>query len=318
MIRDHISAIFSFVLLIVGPHAWADELAARPNVKQRTLGGAQFWTDQLHVQGWRIQRNVLTKTSRVLDGDDVRHAWGTSEQCAVAFDRIRQQRNLKPAAGKVVIALHGLVRTRRSMDGLCEFLDKKGGFTTINMSYASARDSIENHAKALASVVDGLDPAAEIYLVAHSMGNLVIRHFLADLPRTDPRLRRIVMLTPPNHGSAIAERFQKTLIFKLVWGESGEQIANWAKLEKRLATPSCQFGIIAGGRNDADGLNPLINGDDDFVVTVAETRLAGAHDFEVLPVYHGSIMFDERVREHTLRFFQHGHFVSAAKRQPIP
>ena len=96
-------------VVLATPSLLADEPESRFNLKQQTLGGTQFWTDQLIVQDWRIQRNVLTNGYRLLDDRDVRHAWGTSEQCRAAFDRIRNERQLKPATGKVVIALHGLV-----------------------------------------------------------------------------------------------------------------------------------------------------------------------------------------------------------------
>jgi hypothetical protein len=51
---------------------------------------------------------------------------------------------------------------------------------------------------------------------------------------------------------------------------------------------------------------------------VEETKLAGAHDFIVLPVYHTFLMDDERVQQHTLNFLNHGYFVSAYQRKSIP
>ena len=77
------------------------------------------------------------------------------------------------------------------------------------------------------------------------------------------------------------------------------------------------FGIVAGGRGKGGANNPLLSGDDDFVVTVDETRLPGAADFLVVPVLHTFFMDDPTVRECTLRFLQHGHFVSEDRRQPI-
>ena len=65
------------------------------------------------------------------------------------------------------------------------------------------------------------------------------------------------------------------------------------------------------------GYNPLIPGDDDAVITVESTRLAGARDFRVLPVLHTFFMDDKRAQELTLRFLNHGHFESDEKRQPI-
>jgi hypothetical protein len=85
-----------------------------------------------------------------------------------------------------------------------------------------------------------------------------------------------------------------------------------------LTIPSCEFGILAGGRGDDIGRNPLLDGDDDFVVSVAETRLAGARDFMVVPALHTVIMDHPAVQEYTVRFLQQGFFQSAERRCPIP
>ena len=42
-----------------------------------TLGGKQFWADELFFHQWRIQRNVFTGHCRLLDEHDLRHASGT-------------------------------------------------------------------------------------------------------------------------------------------------------------------------------------------------------------------------------------------------
>jgi pimeloyl-ACP methyl ester carboxylesterase len=173
-------------------------------------------------------------------------------------------------------------------------------------------------------VIANLDGVDEINFVAHSLGNLVIRHYLADHtdPQTgrqgDPRIKRIVMLGPPNNGAQLAETLGQNTLFELIVGASGQELARgWAELEKKLATPACEFGVIAGGRGDDKGYNPLVKGDDDCVVSVDSARLPGATDFLVLPVWHTFIMEQRSVQEATLSFLEHGYFVAADKRQPI-
>ena len=73
----------------------------------------------------------------------------------------------------------------------------------------------------------------------------------------------------------------------------------------------------AGGKGDDRGYNPLVPGDDDLVVSVASTKLAGATDFRVLPVKHTFMMDDKTVQEYTLRFLQKGWFESDIDRQPL-
>lgn len=296
------------------------------NIATPTLGGKQFWTDLVHFHDWRIQQNTYTSHCRLLDGNNYRRAWGSREHCQQKLDYHRRRLGLPPMEGKAVVLLHGLARSRTSMQGLADYLEREGSFKTFNITYASTRRSLDDHAKALASVIEQLEGIDEINFVAHSLGNLVIRRYLAmqsadqsrQLP--DQRIKRIVMLGPPNNGSELATTFRGNGLMHLIAGDPAVEIAeNWDTLETRLAIPVCQFGIIAGDLAKKQGFsNPLILGKDDFVISIKETRLPGANDFLVAPVYHGSMMDDEEAQQAVLRFFQHGYFVSAAKRMPIP
>lgn len=295
------------------------------NVEGPTFGGKQFWTDEIIFRGWRVQRNVWTKHYRLLDAQNHRKTWGTFAHCRDRLEALKEEQKLQPMQGKVVVVLHGLVRSRQSMAGLCKYLSEQSDYQIVNMSYASTREPLRRHAASLASVIDHLGPeVTEINFVAHSLGNLVIRHYLGDQiaserRRVDARINRMVMLAPPNQGSQFAVKFADNRLFQTIWGTSGLELAKeWDELEKRLATPRGEFGIIAGGRGADDGANPLLRGDDDFVVTIEETRLGGASDFSVLPALHSLIMDDPKVREYTLRFLWHGHFIAKDKRQPIP
>jgi pimeloyl-ACP methyl ester carboxylesterase len=301
-----------------------DSSGGNVNVKTWTGGGQQFWTDELLFHDWRIQRHAVTNHCRLLDAQNVRHAWGTFAHCQDELEELKRLHDLPPMTGKVVIALHGLGRTRQSLNSLSDFLRDEGGYTVLQMSYASTRFDLASHAKSLAQVIEHLDGVEEINFVAHSLGNLVIRHYLADQTdeaagrRPDPRIRRIVMLAPPNRGAQLAAKIHRVPLFRLILGQSAQQMAtDWPAVERRLAVPQCQFGIIAGGKETESGRNPLLEGDDDLVVTVEETRLAGARDFIIVPVMHTFIMNDKRVQEYTLRFLRDGHFTSEEERRPL-
>jgi pimeloyl-ACP methyl ester carboxylesterase len=294
------------------------------NAVTPTLGGKQFWADELFFHDWHIQRNVFTGHYRLLDGYHLRHAWGTFDECRSKLERIKQDRGLPPMRGPAVIVLHGLFRSPTSMGKISRYLRDEGGYTVFNVSYPTTRGSVAEHARSLARIIDNLDGIDELNFVGHSLGNLVVRHYLADQThpeagqRPDPRIRRIVMLGPPNQGAQIAEALGSIELFHVVAGTSGTQLArDWERLEQHLATPECEFGILAGGRSTDRGYNPLLDGDNDLVVRVASTRLAGAADFAVLPVIHSVMMNDRTVLEYTLRFLQQGYFVSAQARHPI-
>jgi len=292
------------------------------NVEVSTMGGVQFWSDELLFHDWRIQRHAWTKHCRLLDGKDVRRAWGTFEQCQTVLEEQKRAAEAPPMEGKVVLLLHGLCRSRGSMDPIAKHIAANSDYRCFPVSYASSRGEVADHAKALASIVDHLGDVKEINFVGHSLGNLVVRHYFADLAaagkKPDPRIKRVVMLTPPNQGSDLAEVFKKNMIFKVVWGRSGRQIAAWEELQPKLATPPCEFAVIAGGGGEAGLTNPLLAGNDDGVVKVSETQLPGAADFLLVPCYHGLILKHDKAKKCVLSFLQHGYLVSAESCSPIP
>lgn len=298
-------------------------VGSRQNFPTPTLGGTQFWTDEHFFHQWRIQRHSSTGECRLLDARAWQHASGTFDECLATLHRLRHERGLPPMQGKAVVLLHGLGAPRWSMHRLGEHLRKNAGYTIFNVEYASTRRSVDDHAESLAKVLASLEGIEQIHLVGHSMGNVVIRRYLggpedaADTWRPDPRIRRIVMIAPPNHGALAAERLADFALFQKVFGEAGQQLGpEWDDLESRLAVPGVEFGVIAGGTGKG-GLNPFQPGDDDGRITVDTTRLAGAADFLRVPNIHELIANDPRVFRYTLRFLEDGYFRSPEQREPI-
>jgi pimeloyl-ACP methyl ester carboxylesterase len=287
------------------------------DVPMPTMGGTQLWADELFFHRWRIQRNVLTGHYRLLDGNNLRRAWGTYEHCRAKLGEIRGESKLPPMTGKAVVLLHGLGGTRMEMSRLANYLEEEGKYTAFNVAYPSTRQGIADHARSLAKVIESLEGMEEINFVGFSMGNIVIRHYLADLKAAaagrplDPRLKRFVMLGPPNNGSLAATRVGENPLIETLLGKPGQELGRqWVWLEEHLGTPPCPFGIVAGGRGNDEGFNPMLPGDDDGLVTVASTRLAGASDFVLVPTVHMLLPLDRKVMKYALSFLQQGCFES--------
>ena len=313
--------------------AGTEKPTATMPIAMPTLGGKQFWADEVFFHKWRIQRNVFDGHYRLLDERDLRHAWGTYDQCAEVLDEIKRHRKLPRMSGKAVVVLHGLGRSRAAMEPLCHCL-RQGGYQVFNVGYPSTRDDIAEHARSLRHVINSLDGIDEINFVGHSMGNIVIRHYLGDLTREEPwkqpanvaaadrravaRFHRFVMLAPPNQGALLATMFADTAVVKQIIGEAGQQLGpDWPELEKRLATPAFEFGVVAGGKGNHKGYNPLLPGDNDGVISVDAAKLTGARDLVVVPVLHSFVMDDQRVQQYVLNFLQHGYFISPQERHPV-
>ena len=124
------------------------------------------------------------------------------------------------------------------------------------------------------------------------------------------------MLSPPNQGSQLAKMLKRNPIFTIFTGASGKQIAELGDTQGEFAIPTFEFAIITGGDGEG-GYNPALPGDDDMVVSVEETKLAGAVDFLVVPSMHTFIMNHEDVLKATVTFLKNGYLISQDRRQPI-
>jgi hypothetical protein len=213
-----------------------------------------------------------------------------------------------------VIVLHGLGEGRRSMRPLVEFLRRNLDATVLSFGYASTSAGLEDHGRSLATVISHLPADAPISFVGHSLGNLVVRRWMGLAAADDlPRVGRMVMLGPPNHGSELARRVATIdLLASLSHGAARELVLDWNRVSQHLAVPSCPFGIVAGGKGDDRGYSRLLSGDDDAVVRVDETRLDGADDFLLLPVHHAAMMQHPSVQRATASFLETGRFDAAA------
>ena len=140
------------------------------------------------------------------------------------------------------------------------------------------------------------------------MGGLVIRHLLARDAAWQRRIKvhRVVMIAPPNQGSAIARLLEDVPAYRLVFGAAGQQLTPEAVA--RIPMLAHPFAIIAGGKSDDSGFNPLLPGDDDGTVALAETRLEGAMDFLVVPEIHAVISNHQDTIQATINFLKHGKF----------
>lgn len=288
------------------------------NLPLPTMGGKQFWTDQRWHRDIRLQYNSTLKHYRIVDAKNVRLGWGTREAMVAQFEKLVASKPYELVPKHFVILVHGLGRTADSMDPMAKFLQKQAELqpaepnlqlTPITVSYASTRDSVQNHSQALCELIEHLPADTEISFVAHSLGNIVIRHAIGRWQRNGdpqkilPRLQRFVMLGPPNQGSMLAEKLAKLKLFEVITGSSGLQLGKaWDQLQTELANPPLPFLIIVGTLEDKAIGNPLLSGPNDGIVTKDEAMLPGATQIEEYSQLHSFLMNDPEIMKSTWQF----------------
>lgn len=272
----------------------------------RQSAEALRWSDERIRHDWRLQHRPGSEVCRILDPTDVVVREGRREECLAAFAALERDGRVPPVEGETVIVLHGLGEGRRSMRPLVDYLRKELDATVLSFGYASTSASIDDHGRALGAVIHGLPAGGGVSFVGHSMGNLVVRRWLGMAAAADiARVRRMVMLGPPNQGSELARMVSRIgMLASLSSGAARELVLDWNRISRDLAVPTFPVGIVAGGRGDARGYSSLLAGDDDAVVRVEETLLPGAEDFLLVPVRHAAMMRHPDVQRATATFLR--------------
>ena len=252
--------------------------------------GYPHWADLWIRSGWRVQQHG--PLCRLLDpAGSVIHR-GERQAC------LALARRLAPHAGgrHSVILLHGLGQWRRSMRLIGRALESRG-FVVAETGYASLTLPFEAHVAAVRQVAAALveDGAETVSIVGHSLGGLVGRAAMAG-PWPPGRL---VQLGSPNQGSGLARRLGSLRLYRQVFGPSGQFLAS--PHVAALPVPPHPVLVVAG-----TGIpNPLIGGDGDGTVALAETRLDGACISSLrIRTIHAGLPHHRRVRESVQRFLE--------------
>jgi len=312
---DRVPLIAAILLVTLVRSGAADEVPEQDATwltKLRRSQEAVEWSDVAVRHDWRLQERPRDGRCRILDPREAVLRQGSVEECHAAFTALDADGTIPPMAGPTVIVLHGLGEGRASMRPIADHLRKTLDATVLLVGYASTAAPIEAHGRSLDAVVGGLPATSRISFVGHSLGNLVVRRWMSLADAGDvARVDRVVMLGPPNRGSDLARQVGGVgVLAAFAEGAARDLVVDWHRVEPHLAVPPCEFGIVAGGRGDGSGFSPLLDGDDDAVVRVDETRLEGAGDFLLVPVHHAAMIRDQRVKRATESFLKTGRFAA--------
>ncbi len=210
---------------------------------------------------------------------------------------------------EAVILLHGLARTKASMSRIENDLGKHG-YMVVNMGYSSREQTIEHLSKTTipkALSICKKRNAEVIHFVTHSMGGIMVRYYLAH--HSVSNLGRVVMLSPPNHGSEAVDKLKQNFFFKWLNGPAGQQLGTSLQdLPSQLGPPAYEVGIITGDRSINLFLSWLIPGKDDGKVSIESAKILGMKDFMVVHKTHPFIMNDPNVHGQIRTFLSAGAF----------
>ena len=216
------------------------------------------------------------------------------------------------AQQECVIVLHGLGRTAFSMSLIEEALVNEN-YLVWNEGYPSTSSDIKKLSET--AITDGLDfcdqnKTGTVHFVTHSLGGILVRQYLQQ--HTINNLGRVVMLSPPNHGSEVVDLLKDYTIYQIILGPAAQQLGtDKGSLTEQLGPVKGEIGIITGVSSSDPWFSPVIPGDDDGKVSVESAKLDEMSDFMTVPNGHTFIMRDDTVIRQILHFLREGAFYRA-------
>lgn len=211
---------------------------------------------------------------------------------------------------RVAVCLHGFLRTGGSMWMVARSLRAAGYREVLRPTFGYHFGSLQAHGERAAGIITALSerhPNATIDVVTHSYGGILARVALAHLEaRPGARVRRVVMLSPPNQGARLAGQIRGLLPLHAVGWDPLHQLLPGVPSE-HPAPAHPQIGILTGG-NGSRGYTPWLGDDNDGKVCVEEARLPGVHDFHVIPLRHAWMPFATVAHRQINAFLETGAF----------
>ena len=207
---------------------------------------------------------------------------------------------------ELVVLLHGMLRTKRSMSSVEKILQKQG-YATLNITYPSSKLSIEQIVEFIHEIISVHKAYKKIHFIGYSLGGLVIRAYLHKHKLSN--LGKVVMVGTPNQGSESADKFKHMWLFKKLIGPAGQQLGtDQDKFKHIFGKVYYELGVIAGSAA-IDPINyMIIPKPNDGKVSVESTKIKGMTDHIVIKTNHTFMIRSTRVLKQILSFLQRSKF----------
>lgn len=206
-----------------------------------------------------------------------------------------------------VILIHGLGRSGISMRSIEKALIQ-ADYTVVNTQYSAKGKTVSELTQSV--IPEALTQChldTHIHFVTHSLGGILLREYLSQ--QTIPKLKRVVMLGPPNQGSEVADTLNNSPLYFILKNEAVLELGTDTNSKPNtLDSIDAELGIIAGNKSINWILSSIIPGDDDGKVSIENTKLDEMVDHIILPTTHTFMIKNKQAIIQIVYFLEHGVF----------
>ena len=208
-----------------------------------------------------------------------------------------------------VVLVHGLWRSGWAMRSIANDLNDFA-YQTVSISYPSTSMNIpEIAANYLPPAIEECEQggAEQIHFVSHSMGGIVVRQYLQN--NHLPLGSKVVMLSPPNQGSELSEKFGDASWYQHIVGPAGASLSKKeGGIISRLKAVKEPVGIIAAYRGWSVWPSAWLPEPNDGTVSVESMKLAEMNDFVLINDGHAMMRFNMDIHQQIRYFLAKGEF----------
>jgi len=191
--------------------------------------------------------------------------------------------------------VHGMGRSPLSGWPMLHRL-RRGSIATESFAYATSIEGFSAIRSRLGKRICRLAARGDYVLIGHSLGGILIRAALENLPDSTRLPSRVFLLGSPVRASRLAYALRNNPLFRLSTGECGQILASETAMQKiaPLAVPTT--GIF-GRRGIASKHGPFGGEANDGVVALSEITADWIDEEVHLPVIHTLLPSSRAVAE---------------------
>lgn len=187
-----------------------------------------------------------------------------------------------------ILFVHGMGRSPLSGVPMLLYFRLKGyainsfGYSVALESFAAIRDRLRRKITQVAAQGDYV-------LIGHSLGGVLLRSALSELPVTSKAPKHVFLLGSPVAASRMAKKLSEGILFRMLTGDCGQLLSSSERMAKiaGLSVPNTSIvGIKGFSGKYSPFYSPLLDELNDGIVAVSEAQADWIGEEIRVPVIH--------------------------------